>query len=56
MKKQRFELLDDMECVVATADHLPDLAYSEALVSIHRPLFYDNSLERCVPAPKQYEK
>jgi hypothetical protein len=48
---QRYELLDDMECVVATADNLQDLAYAEALEQNRRPLFYDTVLGRFVPAP-----
>jgi len=50
---QRYELLDDMECVVATADRLQDLAYAEALEHNRRPLFYDTFLGRCVPAPER---
>jgi hypothetical protein len=51
--KQRYELLDDMECVVATADSLHDLAYAEALEQNRRPLFYDTVLGRFVPAPER---
>ncbi len=51
--KQRYELLDDMECVVATADSLQDLAYAEALEQNSRPLFFDTVLGRCVPAPEK---
>ena len=50
---QRYQLLDDMECVVATADNLQDLAYSEALEQNRRPLFYDTVLWRFVPAPEK---
>jgi len=51
VKKQRYELLDDMECVVATADRLQDLAYAMALEHCRRPLFFDTVLCCCVPAP-----
>jgi hypothetical protein len=51
LRKQRYELLDDMECVVATADRLQDLAYAVALEHCRRPLFYDTVLSCFVPAP-----
>ena len=51
--KPRYELLDDMECVVATADRLQDLAYAQALDGLRRPLFLDTKLGRCVEAPEK---
>ena len=51
--KPRYELLDDMECVVATADSLQDLAYAQALDGLRRPLFFDTKLGRCVEAPEK---
>ena len=51
--KPRYELLDDMECVVATADRLQDLAYAQALDGLRRPLFFDTKLGRCVEAPEK---
>ena len=51
--KPRYELLDDMECVVATADRLQDLAYAKALDGLRRPLFFDNKLGRCIEAPQK---
>jgi hypothetical protein len=49
----RYELLDDTECVVATADRLQDLAYAQALEYCVRPLFYDTKTRKCVPAPEK---
>ena len=51
--KPRYELLDDMECVVATADRLQDLACAQALNDLRRPLFFDTKLGRCVEAPQK---
>jgi len=51
--KPRYELLDDMECVVATAERLQDLAYAQALDGCRRPLFHDTKLGRCVEAPQK---
>ena len=51
--KPRYELLDDMECVVATADSLQDLAYAQALDGLRRPLYFDTKLGRCVEAPEK---
>lgn len=51
--KPRYELLDDMECVVATSETLQDLAYAQVLDGLRRPLFFDNKLGRCVEAPEK---
>jgi hypothetical protein len=53
LRPYRYQLLDDTECVVATADRLSDLAYAEALEYCRRPLFYDTKLKKCVPAPEK---
>ena len=50
---QRYELLDDMERVAATADSLQDLACAQALDHIRHPLFFDTKLGRCIAPPQK---
>jgi hypothetical protein len=50
--KPRYELLDDMECVVATADRLQDLAYASALQHNRRPMVYDTVTGKTCAVPE----
>jgi hypothetical protein len=50
--KPRYELLDDMECVVATADRLQDLAYATALQYNRRPMVYDTITGKTCAVPE----
>ena len=50
--KPRYELLDDMECVVATADRLQDLAYASALQHSRRPMVYDTVTGKFCAVPE----
>ena len=50
--KPRYELLDDMECVVATADRLQDLAYATALQYNRRPMVYDTVTGKTCAVPE----
>jgi len=50
--KPRYELLDDMECVVATADRLQDLAYATALQHNRRPMVYDTVTGKTCAVPE----
>ena len=51
--KPRYELLDDMEIVVATADRLQDLAYASALQHNRRPMVYDTVTRKTCAVPEK---
>ena len=51
--RPRYELLDDMELVVATADRLQDLAYAAALEHNRRAMVYDTATGKTCDVPEK---